>query len=120
MIKAATVLPSDPLYRDHHAFIYSVAGVLFLGTPHAGSRFANWGESWAKISAGFGFGANIELMKLLKPLTVESTTGLLEDLHIDFQRIKDEDFLTDLQAYYFWETKSEKLMVSSNYRLVQL
>jgi hypothetical protein len=106
-------MSEDPRYEDYHSVLNSLVGVLFLGTPHDGSRFAVIGESWAAFWSRFGYGTNSELLTMLKPLAVGSTDSILRDLDGDFRTIQNRGHPDHLVAYYFWETKSAQFRVSA-------
>jgi len=111
LVRAATILPSDPRYEYHRQFLTSVSGVVFLGTPHAGSNFATIVGPWARAWSVVGYGANLDLIRLLRPLETVPGGSDLQDLAEGFQSVQNEDYLAGLVSYYFWETKSVQLVV---------
>ncbi|PGH14460.1 hypothetical protein AJ80_05905 [Polytolypa hystricis UAMH7299] len=102
LVSAAKELQSHPKYEDYQSLITSIAGVVFLGTPHNGSKLASYGTIQANIRSWLGGPSNPEI---LAPLILESTTSLVGGLMTDFQNIQQGDRLSGLLAYYFYETK---------------
>ena len=107
MISAVLALPTDSVYESYLSIATSVAGILFLGTPHAGSVFANYGNLMGNLWSSLGGSVNVDM---LKPLRLENTIELLPRLHNDFQRIQNDEHLLDIHVYHFWETKGTKVM----------
>ncbi|KAK3680915.1 hypothetical protein B0T22DRAFT_474365 [Podospora appendiculata] len=105
LVRAAAVQQSDPRHGNYQSFLRSVAGVLFLGTPHGGSNFALLAGSYGRFLSKIGYGVHLQLIQLLRPLAVESGGTTLDDLEEDFQSIRRGDYLSDLITYYFWEGK---------------
>ncbi|KAK0722611.1 hypothetical protein B0T26DRAFT_641226 [Lasiosphaeria miniovina] len=111
LVRAAAVQRNDSRYDNYQSFLRSVAGVLFLGTPHAGSNFAILANSWGRFLSKVRYDVSLDLIKLLRPLAVEGGAAL-DDLEEDFQSIRREDYLSELITYYFWEGKKVKIYVS--------
>ncbi|KAH7308640.1 hypothetical protein B0I35DRAFT_99198 [Stachybotrys elegans] len=107
MVTAAKAVRDDPKYEYYQAFLASIVGVQFLGTPHNGSTFAEAGILQARVNVAFGGAANAEL---LRPLVVGSTLKILHELHAAFRYyLENLDHLSGLSSTYFYETKKMKL-----------
>ncbi|KAK3320455.1 hypothetical protein B0T19DRAFT_477722 [Cercophora scortea] len=109
LVRAAAVQRNDSRHDNYQSFLRSVAGVLFLGTPHGGSNFAILANSWGKFLSKIRYGVHLQLIQLLRPLAIDSGATTLEDLEEDFQSIRKEDYLSELITYYFWEGKKVEI-----------
>ncbi|KAI9786679.1 MAG: hypothetical protein M1839_006230 [Geoglossum umbratile] len=101
MVCAAECKPERAWYDNWQSIVTSVSGIIYLGTPHDGSRLARYGIIKTKLWTALGRMAN---PKLLKPLELGSGTGELHELQMLFQEIRVKDRLTGLRVFYFWET----------------
>lgn len=109
LVTAATAPRGHHRYNDYQAFIAAVSGVMFLGTPHAGSAFASAGLFQANFKSWFGNATNADI---LKPLALDTAMTTLRDLEEDFQELLSDDRLSGLLSFYFYETKPLTLGVS--------
>ena len=59
VVKEALVLASQiphkhPDFNDAQSLLKATAGIMFVGTPHKGSKLANWGLMKSALGAAFG------------------------------------------------------------------
>lgn len=100
-------------YRTKDRQIYdSTFAVIFLGTPHRGSRYASWGVMAQNIAKASGFDANA---KVLRDLDVDS--GTLDMLSEEFSKmLKAEKF----QIFTFQEGMGYKGVQILNAKVSEL
>ena len=67
--------------EDYPDIISSIAGVIFLGTPHRGSNSQSKASIIASVASAFNFGEQRSLLK-----AVEKDSDMLADLLHDFVR----------------------------------
>jgi hypothetical protein len=67
--------------EDFPGIIQSLAGILFLGTPHKGSKWQSSASIIASIASTLGFGEESLLLKV-----VQQDSEMLRDLIQDFTR----------------------------------
>lgn len=70
--------------EDYPSFVRSVAGVVFLGTPHRGSSLQSKASVIASIASAVGLGEQSSLLKI-----AEKDSEMLADLLHDFTRTVD-------------------------------
>ena len=70
------------MYEDLRTIYKSPFAIIFFGTPHRGSAYANIGTTATKIATASGFDTNTEILRSLKP-----NAEILELLREDFERI---------------------------------
>jgi len=93
-------------YEDFQSIVKATAGIVFLGTPHRGSNFAEWGFWKAMTGQMLGYKA---YPQQLKALQIDSTTSILQELNEDFRSIRNSDNLLNLRVVCFYETKEVPL-----------
>ena len=101
---AAHVTPESRefYYKDCRDLLRATAGIIYLGTPFRGSTFAKWGLRKAWLGSWVGVP---HYLHILKALTVDSTTSILESSLEEFSQARDLQVLKDLQLFCFFETK---------------
>ena len=67
--------------RDTNIYL-STKAILFLGTPHRGGNFADWGETARRIVSAVGFDTS---RQNIRDLAIDSST--LEDYHERFLKL---------------------------------
>lgn len=88
--------------EDLQSIYNATTAVIFMGTPHRGSSYADWGLIARNIAVASGFDASD---KILRDLQVDS--GVLENLREEFgQMLKEERF----NVHSFQEAKGLKGM----------
>ncbi|KAI9698517.1 MAG: hypothetical protein M1836_004098 [Candelina mexicana] len=97
VIEKALVLANSDGSKYQH-LIKVTAGVVFLGTPHRGSRSQSWGDLIAKSAAAVGFSER----RLLKDLDMESDT--LRDLVHYFTSIVGRHSIPVICFFELYET----------------
>lgn len=84
---------------NHRDFLCSVAGIIFLGTPHQGSTFSAWASLKMAVGSLVGQETHEELVKVLaansQPLTA---------LQTDFREACSDSSVLDLQLCCYRET----------------
>jgi hypothetical protein len=75
--------------------LQSTKAVLFLGTPHAGSQFADMGDTLRRIVSAVGFGTANQNLRDLKP-----DSAMLEQCRKHFQSLHES---RDFEIYTFQE-----------------
>jgi hypothetical protein len=108
MVSASRCQPSHPQYDDFQTIVTSVSGVVYLGTPHAGSQLATYGMVQSTFYSMIG---RITNPKILQSLELDAMGGKLGRLQSKFQEMRDEDKVTGLKVFYFWETEPCKIGV---------
>jgi len=79
------LLRADASKEDREREIYeSTNAILFLGTPHRGGNFVDWGETIRRIASATGFDT---AHQNIRDLAIDSAT--LEDLHERFMALDD-------------------------------
>ena len=68
--------------EDYPNLLRSVAGILFLGTPHRGSSTQSKASIIARVASTFGLGEQSSLLT-----SVEKDSEILNDLVHDFTRV---------------------------------
>ena len=108
MVSAGKCSPQDPLYEDFQSILASVTGILYLGTPHAGSYLAKYGMWHARFALWRG---NIANPDILEPLQINSAKKELSKLQAEFQELRNDSRVMYLRLFYFWETEPCKILV---------
>jgi hypothetical protein len=108
MVSAGRCLRKDSLYEDFQSILTSVTGILYLGTPHAGSHLAKYGLWHARFSLWWGNLANPDI---LEPLEINSAKGELSKLQAEFHELRNDNRVVYLRLFYFWETEPSKILV---------
>jgi hypothetical protein len=111
MVSAARYSRKDSLYDDFQSILTSVTGILYLGTPHAGSNLAKYGIWQAKFSLWWGNMANPDI---LEPLEINSAKKELSKLQAEFHELRNDNRVVYLRVFYFWETEPSKILVCSH------
>jgi hypothetical protein len=109
MIMASQVLSSNSSlagYENHRDFLSSIAGVIFLGTPHRGSSFA----LLAGLKIGFGrhvmrVSSNEEIITILKP-----DSYVLDDLQDQFGTLCWDERVSGLKLFCYYEMKEVPIL----------
>lgn len=104
MIMASQLLSSNSElteYENHRDLLSSIAGVVFLGTPHRGSSFA----LLAGLKIGFGryvmrVSSNDEIITILKP-----DAYVLDDLQDQFNTLCQDERVSGLKLFCYYEMK---------------
>jgi Putative serine esterase (DUF676) len=81
----------------------NTCGILFLGTPHRGSKASSWGKMLAKGASVLGFGSEIRLLQ-----TLERSSERLDLLLTDFSAMARELRLEIVCFYEVLETQLGK------------
>jgi len=97
-------------FNDHQGFLSSIAGIVFLGTPHRGSRLASLASLKARVGGLIGYQSYPEILSVLR---VDSTTTVLAALQEEFSQLSKVASLKDLELFCFYETKEVVAGVSS-------
>jgi len=108
MVSAARATAGDPLYEDFQSILTSVTGIVYLGTPHAGSHFATWAIWQAKFA---GLRGRLTNQDILKPLEMNSDQKELKKLQAEFHKLRNDSRLVYLKLSYFWETEPVRVAV---------
>jgi hypothetical protein len=108
LVFASKIGTHETDYEDFQSIVKATAGIIFLGTPHRGSKFAEWGLWKAMTGQILGYKVYREQ---LKALLIDSTTSILPDLNEDFRSIRNSDNLRNLKVVCFYETKEVPLGV---------
>lgn len=108
MVSAGQYRREDSLYEDYQSILTSVTGILYLGTPHAGSYLVKYGVWYAKFSLWWGNLANPDI---LEPLEVNSAGKELSKLQGLFHELRNDSRVMSLRLFYFWETEPSKILV---------
>ena len=102
LVIASKISTYEADYEDFQYIVKATVGIIFLGTPHRGSEFAQWGLWTAVTGQIFGLKAYPEQLKALQ---IDSTTSILPALNEDFANIKASESLLGLKVVCFYETK---------------
>lgn len=81
--------------EDYPDILRSVAGIIFLGTPHRGSQTQSKASIIAKIASILGQGEQSSLLK-----AVEKDSEMLNDLVHDFTRVVNK---ASIELFCFFE-----------------
>jgi len=87
--------------KDRGHILCDTTGIIFLGTPHRGSRFALLGKIWTLVSLTLGYSTAISLFK-----TLAYYSEVLDDLGDEFLQLKEiVQLLANNKIVCFFETK---------------
>ncbi|KAJ6785086.1 hypothetical protein PWT90_03543 [Aphanocladium album] len=89
-------------YENHRDLLSSIAGVVFLGTPHRGSGFASL-AGW-KISLGsylWQVRSNDEIITILRP-----DSYVLDELQRTFAQLRFDERMLDLRLICYYEMRA--------------
>ena len=76
----------------------STKAIMFFGTPHRGSDFADLGETMRRIASAAGFDTAKQNLRAL-----EIDSGMLEECHRRFQQLQSRH---NFQVYTFQEARA--------------
>ena len=86
--------------NDLRTVYYSTVAILFMGTPHRGSQYADWGIIARNVAVASGFDASDRILRNLQP-----DAGHLDILCEDFSKMLLED---SFDIFTFMESKPLK------------
>lgn len=100
--KALTLAPNSSGAEARYKSVgTSTQGVIFFGTPHAGSSLAAWGDMLRGVSSAF----KVTNSPLLNALNSESDDGQLERLRDDFSKLLGPPAEGKLRVQNYRETQ---------------
>jgi hypothetical protein len=98
---------------DHQHLIQSAAGIIFLGTPHQGSRSQSWAKLIGTIASEFGLG-HAGIFNY-----IESNSAILRDQLHDFTLVANRANIPIFCFFERYETNIAQILLPKSWTMMK-